>query len=89
MFSGRTWSDSRSANTLCIAVLPAVAAKSSVSPNKKADVQSLVFLCHQFPSQFFIPFYSLQVNKLYSLLLSLLLFVGAVWPCRSLCQPGF
>lgn len=27
-------------------------------------------------------------NSLYSLVLSLFLFVGAVWPCRSLCQPG-
>lgn len=87
--NGRTWSDSRSENALHIAVLTVVATKSSVSPNKKADVWSLVFLCCQFPSQFFILFHSLQVNNLYPLLLSLLLFVGAVWPCRSLCQPGF
>lgn len=69
---GKAWSDSRSENALCIAVWTTVGTKGSVSPKKKADVQPLVFLCHQFPSQVFILFYSVQVNNLYSSLLSLL-----------------
>lgn len=87
---GKAWSDSRSENAPCIAVLTAVGTESSVSPKWRQTCSHWYsFLCHRFPSQVFVLFYSLQANNSYSSLLSLLPFVGAVWPRRSLCQPGF